>query len=81
MATAFQTDAFQEETKWPDPSVVEVGQQYGPNGNDFIGTLEQMDPQGIADAVWNAQMGSRPVGSFGRFVKTLLTVGKYLGLS
>lgn len=50
MATAFQSDAFQSTPLafqilsggivWPDPSVVLLGITYGPNGNDYVGTLE-----------------------------------------
>lgn len=42
------------------------------------GTLTAQD---VADAVWDAQTSDHAVsGSFGSFVKRLLTVGKFLGL-
>ncbi len=35
----------------------------------------------IADAVWDAQLSDHTVGgSFGVFVKKLLTIGRFLGL-
>jgi hypothetical protein len=56
MTTAFQSDAFQIETSWPTPEQVLSGIQYGPEGNNYTGTLETgsgYTPSQIADAVWS----------------------------
>lgn len=41
---------------WPDPSVVLEGEQYGPNGNDYTGTLGTASPitQSKFGAAWIA---------------------------
>jgi hypothetical protein len=56
MTTAFQSDAFQIETSWPLPGQVLSGVHYGPDGNNYTGTLESgsgYTPSQIADAVWS----------------------------
>ena len=87
MTTAFQTDAFQAETVWPDPSDVEIGVLYGPNGDDYEGTnvtgggLTQQDIAAIRDAVWAKDPATMTPGTIGDWLyRKVLTVGKFLGL-
>lgn len=43
--------------------------------------LLQLNNESIAAAVWNAQTASHvAVGTFGKFIKSLLTTFKFLGL-
>ena len=47
----------------------------------FVGGGGGLDAQQVGDAVWGAMMANYTAsGSFGKFVKSVLTVGKFLGL-
>lgn len=65
---------------YPAESDVRDGVVYasGTMTGNFVTTIT---PETVADAVWNSLLTDHTtVGSYGVFVKKLLTVGKFLGL-
>ncbi len=66
-----------------DPNYIEAGDSF--EARDFSTVSVEVDlssvVDGIANAVWDAALADHTVaGTFGVFVKKLLTVGKFLGL-
>ncbi len=64
---------------YPDVVHVEDGVTFGYGA--FTGTLGILSAETVATAVWNRLLVDHTTpGSFGVYVKKLLTVGKFLGL-